>query len=624
VALEQMRKRKQMIYWITAILVIPSFILVWGVGGRSMSGQTHADPTVALIGGEEIGYGDFSQFQDASGAGRLPAALGCQGVRIQIEPYLLRGVMPDVDAYSGRQQFDLVFGRVSTALALAMLKQAERLGLDASDSEVSTYIHQRPQFFGIDPKDQARFEKAYRAMLKSMRISNAEYIRGVREWLIIKKLVRVMDESVPVVPDDAYVHFAQERMRCTYQKLEVRVTQAMREQAFNDLYGVKDGQPDEARINQAVEAFLAEHPKDRRFWAQPKWRLEGVLAPFDALPVEVTTAQVKAHFEENKHQYKDKTLDEVFEKIQETLKKERQKENAQRTLRVDLMSFLRRRLAENAAVTLADVDTELVKQGVKTGTSGEKAVGTDTLKLAPEIGDSADLLSFLKQIDEMEDVKGRDEAIQRLQKHFDDRQEPFACKAGLFRIRLLEYTPSEPRPLRDAKGAVDAQLRVLVADELHEQAASKAARTVAEECAAKLKDGETQAFDALASETKSYRETRQGLRDVQIGDPQIFPLYGDGKITGYEVLMLTQREAPGREAFDALAPDERARYLEQAAWRWQGTLMEPWGRPYAMIIPGPVLGEWLTQEIKAGRIRVTFPPPTKRESEPEPEPDSDY
>ncbi len=605
--LQHFRKRKQLIYWIISICIIPAFVLLWGTG-RAFRGPARANPKFALIGDQTFTRNDFYDFQSPGGSGRLPAALGTRGVRIRYSPatinILARNFKP-----KNADDYRVLDAHISTAIVLAILEQAKKAGLNASLMEVSAYIHRHPFFAGIGD-NEARFAKAYRERIKQMRLTNKDFIRGVREWLIIRKFITLMDRSIPASPDDAYMLYARDNTKCTYSRLVVRITQQMRKDAIDKVSGKtrKHPGPDEALTNAAVEKYLAEHPKDRELWTKAKWRFEWVLAPFDAIPVEVTAANVENYYNSHKWDFKGKQLDEVYDKVQEQVKKNKQKEMALRTLRGEFMSYLRQHLASKKPIRIEDIgnDPGLRKRGVVAGVSGPKAVSTDGIRLNQDIGDCQELAQYLDQLDTISDSKTRDKEIEKLRKLFDDRPEPFACKKGLFRIRLLEYQASQPRNLYDEKGKLDAQLRILVVDKLQQREAESMARKLAEEYAAKIQAGDTGKIKAMKIETKDYKKLRQTLRDAPLNTPQIFPLYGDGQVTGFEVMTIVKRTPPARSAFAALPADKRKRYEQMAAWQWHGYIQRyDWQRRgLSTINPGPVLQQWIEDETKSGRIKL--------------------
>ncbi len=620
--LKHFRKRKQLIYWVTAIVVIPAFVLVFGSTGYVLREQQRPNPEVARIGEESIPWEDFYGFQAPGGHGRLPAVLGGRGLRFHYPPNRVMAILaPDLQA-GDPDQAELVYNRVCTVLALALLREAEKAGVDVSETEVNQFVHERPYFFGV--QEGKPFEEAYKKYLKRVGLTSDEYLRGAREWLMIERYVQLTDQSLPASPSDAYVLYAREKTTCTYKKLVVRVTQAMREEAMDEIYGVteENPEPDQKLVNVAVEKFLAKHRDDRRFWSKPKWRFEWVLAPFDALPVSLDRGDVEAFFQAHKDEYEDKTLEDgsVFEEVQKRAKREKQRAIAARTLGEELATEVRDAMKRDEKLALSDIQKRLGdRRGVETGVSHpEKLLATDELKLmeAEAIGASQELTGFLEDLDAMGDSEDRGERIARLQRHFDTRKEPFACERGLFRIRLLEYRPSESRSLKDEDGNIDAQLRVLVVDALQQEKAAAAARDLAETYADKIRKGEIEDFETLETGSKEYQELRPQLREAALGEPEIFPLYGDEEVTGYEILMLTDRSIPSRKSFADLPADDRQRYLRQATSLWQGNILpfHPYLRA-AVIWPGPVLRQWMVQSVESGYIQLRFPKAESDEEE---------
>lgn len=615
-SLEFLREKQRAVFWVVAIIVIPSFILAWG-GSSYMRGRSFSRPIAARVYGRKVSIDDFYNFRR-----RLCAATDSFG-----QGLVYYMPLPAADSE----------GNIHFALAMAHIQEAREAGIRATPLEIGTYIRQEhplAQRAGLGPNaGEEEFRKAYRQYLDNARVTHEEFLRGVEEWLILRRYLEIGDSSFGA-SEDGYLTYARESAKITCQRLFVRLTEAMKDQAFEKLLGKSESHPegDEAAIMAAIEDFLKKHENDRRFWSKAKWRFAYVLAPFAACPVtaaDLKEKTLKDYFVEHPDEFeKGKKFEDVREQVLEAVLQQQRREYARRTIVEHFDPYVRACMANNKPFTLEDVGRveNLAARKIQTGDSGDTLRTVEELSQIAVIGDSQDLPPFLEQIDAMPDKAKREERVAKLKKLFDDRSEPFACKAGLFRIRLLAYQPSAPRRLRDDAGMVDSQLRLMVVDELRTVGGMEIARKIAEDYEARLREGKEEGIEGIEERTSAYMDAPEEIRDAALGDTAVLPAKeknAEGREEqGFEVLRLRKRDIPLRADFESLPEDKKRDYLRRGRYLHRGVLLH-WGT--VAIRPGPLLQEKIFTALKQREIEVFAVSPHHHERAPADLPlDADY
>lgn len=608
-AMQQLREKQKLIYWIIAILVIPTFVLFWGGGSHLFEHHAAAYP-VARIHGKEILSDAFYRFRERIFAvcGRIPLRF-LYGIEFLGQVRLLPHRLDGQEGY------------FSSVVALACLEEADRLRLAVSDREVGTFIRNHPLFQG--EKDEKRFQENFRQVVeKTLHVTPKDYKEGVREYLKIMKFVDLLDSGALATPESAFVSFSQKEAKYTFARYEI-TSDSMRESILTE-WEAKDPKEVESRI----QAYLAAHPDLPEARTPARWRFEYVLAPFEVPGFEptLTDAEIRAHFEENKERYRaevettdqaneaksenvtvapseaseakeapnmtsslddEAVFSKVASKIREELLQDRRHRAAMNTIQREVEHYIQQCLASDRLPNLEEMTRLqiLSRRGIQTGNSGKDPITSDDIGTLPLIGDSKELSAFLDELDrrfrtltaaidralEEEKRKEAREAfereLQKYQKIFagplnaeSHQEEPLRCAAGLFKIRILEYIPGSPRTLRNAKGDLDTDLFSTLKNRLIAEEATRRARDKAEEVRrtwqkALLEQGDLppEFKEQIQTDTRPYVFVPPVLRAAKKGmvlDPQELPA---GK--GYELLVLLERTLPSRETF--LQPEKR-------------------------------------------------------------------
>ena len=176
--LESMRKHMGWMMWVIVGLVTVTF-LFFGIYPSSTSGRT-----VAKVDGYVIGADELNRVY-----------------RNMYENY--RRILKD--------QFNESFAKALRAQALRelvqnrlLVQEAERVGLRISDEELQAYIVQIPEF-----TNQGKFDRrAYERALQSINMTPAVFEANQREYLLRRKLERLVEDGVAVTDDELPAAYA--------------------------------------------------------------------------------------------------------------------------------------------------------------------------------------------------------------------------------------------------------------------------------------------------------------------------------------------------------------------------------------------------------------------------------
>ncbi|MBN2711406.1 MAG: SurA N-terminal domain-containing protein [Planctomycetes bacterium] len=533
--LHHFRKRQKIIYWVVAIIIIPSFTLVWGVGRKAQDVNSGGDR--AIVYGETVSNHDFAQFSD-----RLKAAVGNPGI----------GGMSGV-------QFMLPQGgslppEISNLFAMATLAKAEEAGIGVSMEEIGSFIRKDRRFVKFEG-DEEGLKKAIDRMLDEYRLNRAQYIKGVEEWLKIKRYVQAMDKTPIATEQTAFARYQAEKAKFTYKELTVHITEKMSQQASDNILGITKENPtgDEELFLRNAQDFLtnAQKENDRRFWTKAKWRFEYVLAPFDSLKdPKITEAELDEYYKMNKASFGEKTFEEAKDQVLEKVIREKQQDFASSTLsRGDFEEYIRNCIVNNTPPSLKDIVNldGLKRRNIIVGVSGDKPLTTDNLETIKEIGPSRSLVNFLNSLDRMGEGKEREDKIQKLKELFDNQNPLLESDKGCFRIRLLDYIPGKPSTLKGEDGKIDGVLRSMILLELQKKEEMRLAKIEAEKYSALVEKGEIEDFkDQITTSTVDYYKLPYVLREASLFKPVL-----QDSDKGCDILVLTKRELPTLAEYEA-------------------------------------------------------------------------
>lgn len=564
--LELFRQKKQTIYWIVAIVVIPSFIFAWGMGSSMQPSRGNA--VRAVIDGTEYTTADFDAFYR-----RLSTVLGknptwvLYGQRIGTEHSIL--------------------------LCLAALEEARRAGIEVTDAEVGTFVNRSGFLAGVDTSDKAARDKAYREFLQRASISHSDFMTGVRDWLAMVKWISLTDTLPLATPQSAYIEYVRRMARFDYVSLDLHIDDATKDKAMDELLGVSEEKPegDVEVLNAKVEQYLMDHQENRALWSDAEWRFEYLLAPFAFHTPEVDEETLKANFEANKSQFEGKAFEEVRGEVQERVIQEMQKRFAESTITVELENELLQAIATDQGSLESILQSERLvqKRGLVGGVSGDSLQPTSAFESMDALGDCLPLKMFLQQLDQSP-PEAREEEVARLMRFFDDNKPPLECEKGYVRIRLLDYVPAKPQSLRDAEGNVNKQLRNKVVKLMQDERATELAKETAEEMGEKLVNAGREAFgEQLKELSAGYDQLPNPLYGASLNEPEY-----QRTADGWRILMLTARHLPpyGEYAAGGAQMQEQDLFAMEQRLRGRHMLLS-----YGFIVPGPRLQTWATEGL---------------------------
>ncbi len=546
-ALDIFRRKQKTIFWIVAIVVIPSFILY----GASSWNQGGSDPVVMEVNGRSVRYGELQDLWR-----RFQAVTG--------RPVFITAPVRD-DRYR-----DLWSG----ALTLAYLDAAREAGLAVSEAEIGTFIRQDRAFEGSD----GRFDPdRYRKVIQSRNVNHREYSRGIRELLLIDTYRRLLTSGIQPTDETDYLAYAWQNTRCAYGKASVPMDHYLEDEPEALSLPEEEAQD-------AIRLYYETHRDYPGFREPARWRFEYILVPYEGFTVEINEREVGRFYRQHVDEYEGASLDEVREEVTADYVAARRKELALTTITNLLEREILQALEQGEVVdaqTLVD-DPTLQRRGVRTGDSGPSAMPATEFHRIPEIGDSPDLQQYFRDLNEElthlkeESAEAYQARLKELPNAFDRRPEPMQSEAGAFRVRVLEYQPPRVKAL-DEPG-----VKVAVLNEMRREEAFDRAQEAAETLAATIEADGPDAVDLETIEA-TYPTLPETLLDASLGDPRIRQVP-----SGYEVLVLTRRAPPTREAWDAQQP-----------------VVRQFRRQYlAREIADVRLHAWKVDAMQSGRVRL--------------------
>lgn len=595
------RRKQKLIFWAVTIIIVPSFVAVWGVGGRYANPDSASIPEVATIDGEPLAFPEFDAFRK-----RLQAAVG--GLPVQIAG------LPDTDS-GDAQIWKYVF-------AYALLKDAEKADTRVSDLQVGTFLDRHPAAAGAadrnDPKARASLVDNF---CRQMQISRSEFLRGVREWNAIGNYLS-SDANLAAVNDDTvFAFYAMNKAECVVKRIRVPVTEVDRAAAMAEL----EAKPPED-LDRDIREHIRANADDPKYRKPSAWRLAYVLVPFipSASAPRPGEEEITARYEADKASaYAGKTPEEGRELAAADLLREEIERQTLRNLTIDVDPQLREQGGELSLDELGKL-TQLAKYGAVTGDTGPEALDAEAVIARLPAGTPFTLRFFLEQLDARREVLA--DAIGEWRRGFNLEGRPVKADAGFFRFRIVEYVPSEPLDVEDEAGNVlpaiwEAALTDLAGKRADELTAERAAETEsrlralldARERGEEPPDRETaEEYDALESEIIPYAslpEDRYQLGRLPVGDifgPEPYTNGPDGS-SGLEMVVMAERRLPHRDAFQAEPAAERDWYLQRAVANFRGMASFTFSRegyPVALIQPSPAVMAGLADRFNREAISI--------------------
>ena len=493
-ALQKFRDKQKLIYWIVAIIVIPSFMIF---GYSQVFDYNPERSTVGIVDKKPYSYQDFSDFYQ-----RIQAVNFGQPVYLTMD-----GQTPWL------QDSDAMF------IILALRDKALKYGLLVTDEEVATYIKGQ---FGYQGESEKELEGLIEKMIqRTSRLKGVyEYKLGVHDWLLVKKFLNVLDNSIFFPESFAAITNTMQKTAITYGELDIPVAD------FNKAAQAEFNNLSETELKSRAKEFITEfqQPAYRRLypflWTDARWKFEFISVPLvvDALEPEINDEIIQNYYTDNKDRYKDsegkeQDFEAVKDKVTEDYTNSYRVQTAQNTFGNEFNRFLGRvalkvDTAENAdndlnKVPLADIaaDQQLKDRGVTTGITGSE------LLTAFEIANNESFTGsgiqyFLNKLDndlqqakETDKQNKNDEASKKLLDEYSrtfkgfsqfGMEIPFSSKDKILsKVRLVDYTPGVTRKLSDKDGV---ELLEQIKAAMIENTADKLAKTAAEKAKTALKE----------------------------------------------------------------------------------------------------------------------------------------
>ena len=597
------RRKQKLIFWIVTLIIVPSFVLVWGVGDigggpdNSMAGYE-----MGKVDGKSITFQEYESFRK-----RIGAALGG-------EPYRFVGV-PGFNTQS-EDLWKYVF-------TLALLRDAEKAGIGASDLQVGTYIRNYHPTLKAHKGNEQALDRAVASLCAQMEITRTDFLRGVREWLAIGNYLDADANLAATNATTAFAFYSLNQAECVVKRVRVLETDAIREQAKKDV----TEKPAE-ELERAVREYVAQHSTDRRYRNSSGWRFAWLFTPFatESAVREPSEDEINDYYEQMKRTlYNGQPLEEVRDQVLQALNRINRERQVLRNFNFDIDPQIRSQAKLDPAELVKL--TPLAKYGVTAGDTGAEPLSpAEVIAKLPE-GAAGALAAALEDLDDRAVPAERDALIAQWKEgYLPDHalfREPFRADNGYFRLRLVDYRPSTPIDINDADGNIKPEiLEIAVADMIGERAAG-----IVEERAAEMerklyalidardKGGEipdadiAESFDALPTETIAYMNLNNA--DFALGRLEVGGLLGplpftDGAQSGQEIIALVGRRVPDRAAFDALPEQDRNYYLQQTANAFRGGMTYDFslGFPILTIQPSPTAMGAIAHRFNQGQILV--------------------
>ncbi|MDR3077430.1 MAG: SurA N-terminal domain-containing protein [Planctomycetota bacterium] len=554
--MELFRRQQKVIFFIVTIIIVPSFVIVWGVGGRYFEGQGEM-PGIGRVNGQPISYQEFDAFRK-----RLNAAVG--GLALQVEGA----------PYAGSQAGEYW----KYLYAYAILKDAEKADIRVSNPQIGTYIENgHPVLAGAkNPSDPQALAKAVDSFCALNQITRAEFLRGVREWQTISNYV-MADSNISAVSDDTvFAYYSLNSAECVVKRMRVAKTASIREKAREEI-----SQKPAEELEAEARAYAAGKSGEDRYRQPAGWRFAYVQIPFvpESSVPQPTEGEIAAAFAQGRDSdYQGKTLEESRELIKANLLRREVTSQTYRNLTLDVDPQLMTQgesLEPSELVKLA----QLARYGVTAGDTGPELLDSSRLAEKLPVDELLDLGFTLNWLDR--NPASSEEGIQAWKKGFNLEGNPFSSDQGLFRLKLLDYRASEPLPLDDPDGSLNRAILELALADMTEDRADEMVRETIEELKVRLMalmeakergdeppDQELAAdFEQLQEEAIPYMRiegNNQQLLRMTVGDivdPADFKNPETGE-SGLEIMALVGRRIPTRGAFLAEPAEVRDRYRQ--------------------------------------------------------------
>ena len=553
-ALQKFRDKQKMIYWIVAIIVIPSFMIF---GYSQVFDYNPENGTVGIIDEKPYTVQEFNDFFQ-----RIQAVNFGQPVYLTMD-----GQAPWL------QSTNAMF------TVLALRDKARKNGIIITDDEVATYIKGQ---FGYEGNSEKELEELINNMLKetSHLKSVYDYKIGVRDWLLVKKFLNVLDNSIFFPSTFANISNTMQKTTVTYGKLDIPV------QEFNKTATTEFDELSEAELKSRAEEFINEFQKPGYrtlypfLWTSAKWKLEYISVPlvFEALEPDTSDKAVEDYYKANPDRYKDsdgkvEKFDDIKEKVKKDYIASYRVRTVQTTFGNEYDRFLHRMVlkGENSDKTIQkveltdiDADSRLKARGVSTGSTGPELLTAYELADSPVFVGSG-IQYFLANLDhQFQNAKQQDLAKKNneaVQKIFDDYSRsfrgyeqfnteiPFASSdKTLSKVRLIDYQEGKKRNLSDKDGS---ELLEEIKKAMIENTADKMAMDAAENAKIALKENKKEIDGReVTTDESNFASLYTNRKLAKLGLTPVGETFGpiiNETATGYTVYIIYNKDTDSLE-----------------------------------------------------------------------------
>lgn len=603
VSMDLFRRKQKLIFWIVTIIIVPSFVLVWGVRDYAGGSGQNMNFEIGVVDNKTVKYPEFEAFQK-----RIRAALG----NIPLQFPNIPGVgTPYEDLYK-------------YILTYTLLKDAEKAGVSVSDLQVGTYIENVHPIIAtsINPDDPQSKERAVDNLCRQMRISRQEFLQGVREWQTISNYLDADTNVTAINSETVFAFYSLNKAECVVKRIHFLESDTIREQAKAEILAKPADE-----LQEEVRSFIMGSSGDARYRNPALWRFDWVLIPFvpESSVRQPSDADISEEFEAGQFSaYQGKTLDEVRDQIKSKLIRDEVDRQTMRNFTVDVDPQLRGSAASEMELSELVKLTQLVKYGAVAGGTGSEPISAPAVAAALPEGTDFQIGMLLDGIDS-EVEPARQAMIDEWSGNFSLVTRPFKSDKGYYRLRLLEYKSSTPAEIEAEDGKIKPEYYELaladmvgarMEDTLRNQATDTEQKIRAyleakdrgepapdAEMAAEYERMPTDVIPYLQITDANYELGRLPVGDLLGPIPYRDPETGK---RGQELIVMVERRVPTRAAFEAEPEETRARFRQLANSNFQGSTGFTYTLygPAAIIQPGAAIMGGLMDRLYKSTIRV--------------------
>jgi len=646
VAMHLIREKQKLIYWVVAILTIPTFIIFFGGGSGYLRSDPNAGLAVARVDGQNVSQSEFNQFRQQMRA-------VCSSLQFLPTYYYNGQYQPQ--AFQNDEN-----GYYSSVLAMSCVREAEKIGILTTDEEVGTYLRSMP--FLKNTKDEEDFQKKFSDYAKRVSLTRKEFMAGVRDYLQMTKFLEMLDGSALMSDETARLLDMRAQIKLEYDSIVVHASE------FDEsVKATFDAMDETARDSRITDKYNSIADDDLRFWTKPQWKFEYIFTPFEVEGQDPSVSQkeIEAYYNKNKENYRKpepekkeepkkgkkgkeeekpeepampeyKPLADVRAEIELELLKQKRSLAAEQRLNTCVKSLLNKQLkqkddsGEETVRPLSEMAGEsfLNKPGIETGVTSEAPAFAEEFVTGLPFGTSADLSGACMRIDQqlyrldraLQTVKDPEQLaeIKTARENYwkiittdfigtpsqkDKSSKPMSSDKGYFKVRLVEFVARVKRPLMAEDGKMDTELRGILVTGLLAEDAKAAADAHAEILRQQLSSG-TLGADVKV-ETKSIAFNEPAASELQTAQLGVAGVRSDAG--GLEVYRLTSRDIPASVATDDEVAMQRLRRKNMV----RGNMLYAPGVPQGMfggyISMGPRLTSWVYDRLQDKRIDLLEP-----------------